>query len=646
MQSDAPMKIELSELDKYTPTISGLLERNTMTKSERVSRGGYAMSSSLREVDETLQIVDQARGYGGTTILLADKVNHTLHVVQRGFELGLHISELYKAASGLDLLIDRNKREGGFKIESERAEYNKKNETCARIGLFVACRYIQWELNGYHADSVDTVQLPPIEQGEIDSRNSHLAIKTLLFGFGDMVERLTEKSPESFVKLTKVFFEQTLTEILESTGALSYAEPFVDRAYKLENSDFIVHGFSTEAQKAAKSAQFTKLSFDEIVGNREAKHEARRMIFRVVCYDMATEKNPFRELTGTFQAVRLAYGVPGTGKSMQIAATATMFQDICDMLGYSFVFNPLEPTVVSTFQGGSAERMQAWFDRFKNAKQIVYAPIDDAEQLLQDRTMQGVSAGVREVISLFLTGTEGAGATYMKRGSGIIETFTNLPEQIDPAVMSRHQARFPINGARCWQDFLDQDYLWRKRFADVAPDFVADMRDPSDYEYMAMQGQLKSLSDSLEHYDKPRNPTMAVIFNRVLEQHDVREYQFFAALAEEIQKEFPKFSSRETRNIQSAISARMVDFDAPEVWMENPDTFFRRDFDTKLDMLKDLMRENMGGLKLQDVWVQEMCRYLDAFADIEEQQFRRDVAARVADGRVMRAAQAELTEQR
>ena len=78
------------------------------------------------------------------------------------------------------------------------------------------------------------------------------------------------------------------------------------------------------------------------------------------------------------------------------------------MIGIPFIFNPLPNAIISTFQGGSGERINAWFRVFHNPKVIVYGPIDDAEQALQDRTMQGVSAGVREVVSGFLVGTEGS----------------------------------------------------------------------------------------------------------------------------------------------------------------------------------------------------------------------------------------------
>lgn len=641
--SEAPIKVSLQDLERYRKPVAGLFERAEFKEHRRRTSLGYAGGGEVQVTTQILSVIDSAKRVSGTDlVILSEMVNHTMHTVQRGLELATHVSELYKKASGLDALVQQQRATNGFRNEVERAEFQEKNQTQGHILRFVTAHYVLFELSDYRLDVVDSVVLPKVDMPSVDYSNQLASIASMMYFYAGSLQDPLVVTPESLVQMTKHYFETILEDVKARVASMRYVEPFLDRSYQLEGSEFLVHGFDVGAKATATSAEFGRLSFGAIVGNSIAKHEARRMVFRTCCYDPVTQQNPFRELTGRLQSVRLGHGVPGTGKSMQIKATATLFQDICTLIGIPFVYHPLPSTMVSTFQGGSAERMNTWFKVFHDPRHIVYGAIDDAEQMLQDRNMQGVSAGVREIISEFLTGTEGAGASYVDRGMSVIEVFTNLPDQIDPAILSRFQSRFPINGARRWQDFLDQDYLWWKNFNEAVPEFVADMQVPSDYVLMSLQAELKSLTASLEHYDVPKNPTMRVIFDRVLGKHASNEYKFFAVLAEAVQAEFPNFSSRETRNIQSAISARMVDFDAPDEWMENPDLFFRKDYDTKLVMLKDCMHLNMGGLKLQDVWVQEVSRYLDSYADIAEMQFRREVDAEKKRRKIYDVAMSEL----
>ena len=46
--------------------------------------------------------------------------------------------------------------------------------------------------------------------------------------------------------------------------------------------------------------------------------------------------------------------------------------------------------------------------------------------------------------------------------------------------------------------------------------------------------------------------------------------------------------------MQQAVSTRIMDFDLPEEWFENPDLFFGKDYPTKLAMIQEMMRKNMG----------------------------------------------------
>ena len=60
---------------------------------------------------------------------------------------------------------------------------------------------------------------------------------------------------------------------------------------------------------------------------------------------------------------------------------------------------------------------------------------------------------------------------------------------------------------------------------------------------------------------KPTEERVLEAFDRSEKQHNATDHLFYATLYKEIQKIFPFFSSRDVRNIQSAVSLRLTDFD-------------------------------------------------------------------------------------
>ncbi|HAT70744.1 MAG TPA: hypothetical protein DCS22_09570, partial [Flavobacteriaceae bacterium] len=124
--------------------------------------------------------------------------------------------------------------------------------------------------------------------------------------------------------------------------------------------------------------------------------------------------------------------------------------------------------------------------------------------------------------------------------------------------------------------------------------------------------------------------------------HAANEHQFYAALYKQVQDIFPFFSSRDVRNIQSAISLRLTDFDLPEDWYENPEIYFKKTYNTKLDMLRELMKANMKGLNFSDIRKQEVIRYLDNMAIIADTDFKRKVDSRIKQMNVEVAARKQF----
>lgn len=551
-------------------------------------------------------------------------LNRSLYALQEGVTMGIWLKDSYYDASGLSALNERKSSLDG----GQRKEFDSKQQTATAFMLFGTAYRILYDLKPVASDDLSVLKNKFAGIPELSLMSPIKGISCMLFYYDKYLshpEIIT--SDKDVVDFTVVYFEAVISEIQLRLGALEYTETITDRTYKMEDSEFAVSGWENVFEGTAKSVEFNKIQFEEIVGNRDAKHFARRLTERLLSYDFTAKKNPFQELGG-FMPVFMGYGIPGTGKSMLIAAIATRLKEHCDELDIPFLFHPMPDTLISTFQGGSAEKMVQWMKPLQDPTRLIFAPIDDAENNLQERTAQGVSAGVKEVIGVFLRYTEGAYA--VNYGNSSIGLFTNLPEMLDKAVISRVQGRFKIDGARTIPDFVDQDHLWWRKLEKTMPGFV-NMSNPTDYEFLSAQGLAKNLGEILQHIEKPTEERVLEIYEETEAKHKDSEHLFYAELYKNIQKAFPFFSSRDIRNIQSAVSLRLTDFDLPKDWFEDASQYFKKDYETKFNMLQDLMKQNMKGLSFSDIRRQEVVRYLDNVATIADTDFKRKVDQRVHD---------------
>ena len=74
-----------------------------------------------------------------------------------------------------------------------------------------------------------------------------------------------------------------------------------------------------------------------------------------------------------------------------------------------------------------------------------------------------------------------------------------------------------------------------------------------------------------------------------------------------IQDADPRFTGRAVKNITDAVKVRAMDFELPDEWMEKPDLFLFKDYETKLAMITDLRTP----ITVEMV-VQEINRYADS----------------------------------
>ncbi|WP_111682774.1 AAA family ATPase [Winogradskyella tangerina] len=636
MEHNSTFPIKQNELDMLRDEATSYLKSIQWEQSQRaknrdnngkdesillyLSRANNGSSVSVTSVSKT--ILSLKKRLLPESVAIPIYLNHALFAVQEGITLGLWIKDSYYDASGLSTLYENR----SALDNAGKREYESKMQTATAFMLFATAYKILHDLKPHASDDLTVMKQKFAGIPEVSLITPLKGISCQLFyydkylGHPDII-----KTDKDVIDFTVVYFEALIDEIQLRKSSLEYTGTIVDRAYKLENSDFAVDGWNNVFQGTAVSVEFNKIQFEQIVGNKDAKHFARRLTERLLSYDFEAKKNPFQELGG-FMPVFMGYGIPGTGKSMLIAAIATRLKEHSENLDIPFLFHPMPDTLISTFQGGSAEKMVEWMKPLQDPTRLIFAPIDDAENNLQERTAQGVSAGVKEVIGVFLRYTEGAYA--VNYGNSSIGLFTNLPEMLDKAVISRVQGRFKIDGARNEKDFVDQDYLWWRSLEETMPNFI-NMDNPDDYKYLDAQKVAKNLGEILEKIDKPTEERVLDTFEKVARKYDDDDHMFYAHLYTEIQKIFPFFSSRDVRNIQKAVSLRLTDFDLESDWFENPETYFKKDYDTKFGMLQELMRANMKGLDFSDIRRQEVVRYLDNVATIADTDFKRKVDARV-----------------
>lgn len=636
MQHNSTFPIKQNELDMLRDEASGYLKSIQWEQSNRaknrdndakdssillyLSRANNGSNVEITSVSKT--ILGLKKRLLPDSIAIPVYLNQTLYAVQEGITLGIWIKDSYYDASGLSSL---NERKSALD-NSEKRAYESKLQTATAFQLFATSYKILFDLKPLASDDLSVMKQKFAGIPEVSFTSPLKGIACALFyydkylGHPDIV-----KTDKDVIDFTVVYFEAFIDEIQLRKSTLEYTETITDRTYKLEKTDFAVSGWENVFSGTAKSIEFNKIQFEQIVGNKDAKHFARRLTERMLSYDFEAKKNPFQELGG-FMPVFMGYGIPGTGKSMLIAAIATRLKEHADNLDIPFLFHPMPDTLISTFQGGSAEKMVEWMKPMQDPTKLIFAPIDDAENNLQERTAQGVSAGVKEVIGVFLRYTEGAYA--VNYGNSSIGLFTNLPEMLDKAVISRVQGRFKIDGARTENDFIDQDYIWWKKFEKTMPDFV-NMQNPENYKFLKDQGLAKSMGDVLGSVAKPSEERVLEAYDKAEKQHKTNSHLFFASLYKEIQQIFPFFSSRDVRNIQSAISLRLTDFDLEPNWFENPEIYFKKNYETKFNMLQELMKANMKGLDFSEIRRQEVVRYLDNVATIADTDFKRKVDARV-----------------
>jgi len=156
-----------------------------------------------------------------------------------------------------------------------------------------------------------------------------------------------------------------------------------------------------------------------------------------------------------------------------------------------------------------------------------------------------------------------------------------------------------VDGPQTREDYIDILYLLMGKNHDIPT---------GAHEVFSAQEIETAVAASFDKHARPQEAGLIEVFEKVSEQ--IGGFDTIAKLGtylKGIQEADNRFTGRAIKNITDAVKVRAMDFELPDEWMEQPELFLQKDYDTKLAMIND-MRQPIS----VDMVVQEINRYADS----------------------------------
>ena len=137
----------------------------------------------------------------------------------------------------------------------------------------------------------------------------------------------------------------------------------------------------------------------------------------------------------------------------------------------------------------------------------------------------------------------------------------------------------------------------------------------------------KAVAASFEGHARPHEEGLQKVFDQV--QAQVGDLDTIAKLGtylKGIQEADPRFTGRAIKNITDAVKVRAMDFELPDEWMEEPDLFLFKDYDTKKGMIEELRQPITVGMLIQEInrYADSEFRYADKSDEVAIDAMVRD----------------------
>lgn len=538
---------------------------------------------------EGVHILERVQAADAGDALMSPEQAVVLNALRRGLAIALAAGEAYADPAGLSDL-KRTNLQGGLP-SAAKAEFSELLAAEALAGLFVFGSATAFLLASHAGET--TVEVADID--EFLTENLQLGLHGALW---ELDQHLAEHARDTahLIATVRAFAETLMDKVSLRAASAPRLEPFTRSSWRVDKDDFVIDGFAPARGKTSTTLTMTFKKPHEVVGNHIAKYQAMRLSKMLMAYDFDRRLNPFAELGG-FIFTFMGDGKPGTGKTTLIQMMAGLISEYCEVAGYPFRYQNLSTDNIDSYQGKSGQNAKAFIQNVIDPAVIGFGTIDDIDQLAGKRGDRQSSAGQLEITAVLMESF--AGANTVVRGNCTFGMFSNYPENVDDALRQRAGARFLVDGPQTREDYIDILHLLMGKNHDIPL---------GNHELYAAQEIKRAVARSFEAHNRPQEKGLEAVFDKVSGQ--LGRLDTIAELGtylKGIQEADDRFTGRAIKNITDAVKVRAMDFELPDEWMEDPDLFLFRDYETKKGMIEELRQP----ITVEMV-IQEINRYADS----------------------------------
>lgn len=559
---------------------------------------------------EGIQLTGRIEAVEGGDGLTSPLQAHVLQGLRRAIAIALAVADQFAERTPLKDMKRAN-LEGALPAGS-KAPFSELLTAEALVTLYVFGSATAFLLSDHASEQ--TVEIGEVEEVLVD--NGQLALHGALWELDRDIAALGTDEPK-MVAVVLAFAEALMAKVSARASTAPALAPFVQAAWRVEADDFAVRGFSPASRAKASVLTMTFKKPNEVVGNHIAKYQAMKLAKMVMAYDFDRRLNPFAELGG-FIFTFMGDGKPGTGKTTLIQMMAGLVNEYCQVAGYPFRYQNLSTDNIDSYQGKSGQNAKAFIDNILDPSVIGFGTIDDIDQLAGKRGDRQSSAGQLEITAVLMESF--AGANTVVRGNCTFGMFSNYPENVDDALRQRAGARFLVDGPQTRDDYIDILYLLMGKNHDIPV---------GDHDVFSAQEIKKAVAASFAGHARPHEEGLIRVFDKV--QSEIGDLDTIAKMGtylKGIQEADDRFTGRAIKNITDAVKVRAMDFELPDEWMENPDLFMFKDYDTKKAMISDLRQPITTDMVLQEInrYADSEFRYADKSDEVAIENMVRDFA--------------------